>query len=89
MNLRSSGLVKHANRVIKSTLQCFAEASTHGHRWEVLGDIVCSFRVLPTRLLGYAPYILIFKVPAPLAIHHEELQSLDGINWETVEEDLA
>ena len=89
MNPRSIGLVERANRVIKSAIRCFAEACPHGHWWEVLGDIARSFRVLPTRPLGYAPYTVTFKVPVPLAIHHNMLQSLDGINWESVEDDLA
>ena len=80
MKPRSNGLVEHANRVTKSALRCFAEACPHGHWWEALGDIARSFRVLPTRPPGYAPYVLIFKEPEPLAIHHKVLQSLDGIN---------
>ena len=89
MNPRSDVLVERANRVIKSALRHFAEACPHGHWWEALGDIARSFRALPTRPLGYAPYVLMFKALVQLAIHHEVLQSLDGVNWETAEEDLV
>ena len=89
MNPRSNGLVEHANQVIKSALWRFAEACPHGHWWEVLGDIPHSFRVLPTRPLEYTPYVFILKAPVPLAIHQNVLQSLDGANWETAEDDLA
>ena len=89
MNPRSNGLVERANRIIKSALRRFAGACPHGHWWEVLGDIARSFRILPTRALGYAPYVLIFKAPAPLAIHHEILQTIEGVSWDSMEEDLA
>ena len=89
MNPRSNGLVEQSNCIVKSMLRHFAGACPHGHWWEVLDDFARSFRVLPTRDLGYTPYVLTFKAPAPLAIHHEILQSIDGINWDTAEKDLA
>ena len=78
-------MVVRANRTIKSK---FADACPNGHWWEVLGNIACSMRVLPTRALGYAPYVLVFKAPAPLAIHHEILQAVGEVNWDTAEQDL-
>ena len=88
MNPRSNGMVECANRTIKSALCKFADACPNGHWWEVLGDIARSMRVLPTRALGYAPYVLVFKAPAPLAIHHEILQAVGEVNWDTAEQDL-
>ena len=33
--------------------------------------------------------MLIFKASAPLVIHHKILQTIEGINWDSAEEDLA
>lgn len=63
VNSRSNGLVKHTNHIINSALWSFVGTCPHGHWWEVLGNIAWSFRVLPTRALGYAPYVLVFKDP--------------------------
>ena len=71
MNPRANGLVERVNRVIKSALRRFAAECPEGKWWEVLGDIARSLRVLPTRALGYAPYVHVFKASAPLAIHNE------------------
>ena len=68
MNPRANGLVERVNRIIKSALRRFASECPNGKWWEVLGDIARSLRVLPTRALGYAPYVHVFKTATPLAI---------------------
>ena len=88
MNPRANGMVERINRIIKAALRRFAAECPGGRWWEVLGDIARSLCVLPTRALGYAPYVLVFKAPAPLAIHNEILQSVEPTSLDTAEEDL-
>ena len=76
-------------RVIKSALQRFAAKCPEGKWWEVLGDITRNLRVLPTRALGYAPYVHVFKAPAPLAIHNKVIQTVEPVSLEMAEEDLG
>ena len=89
MNPRANELVEHVNRVIKSALWRFAAECLEGKWWEVLGDVARSLRVLPTRALGYAPYVHVFKAPAPLAIHNEVIQTTEPVSLEMAEEDLG
>ena len=55
----------------------------------MLGDVARSLRVLPTRALGYAPYVHVFKAPAPLAIHNKIIQTVEPVSLETAKEDLG
>ena len=89
MNPRANVLVERVNRVIKSTLQRFAAKCPEGKWWEVLEEIARSLRVLTMRALGYAPYIHVFKAPAPLVIHNEVIQTVEPVLLEMAEEDLG
>lgn len=89
MNPRANGLVERVNRVIKEALRRFAEECPGGKWWEVLGDVARSLRVLPTRALGFAPYVLVFKAPVPLAIANDVVQTIEPASLETAEEDMG
>ena len=89
MNPHANGLVEHVNRVIKSGLRRFVAKCPEGKWWEVLGDVARSLRILPTRALGYAPYIHVFKAPALLAINNEVIQTVEPVSLETAKEDLG
>ena len=70
-------------------MQRFATKCPEDKWWEVLGNIERSLRVPPMRTLSYAPYIHVFKAPAPLVIHNKVIQTMEPVLLETVEEDLG
>ena len=55
----------------------------------MLGDVARNLRVLPTRALGYAPYVHVFNASVLLAIHNEIIQTVEPVSLEMAKEDLG
>ena len=58
---RANGLVERQNRTIKAAIRKFLAHCPSGRWWEVLADVARALRVLPSRALNMAPYVLVYK----------------------------
>ena len=68
MNPRANRLVERQNRTVKAAIRKFIGYSPDTRWWEVLPDIACAIRVLPTRATNASPYLLVYKQEPPLAL---------------------
>ena len=59
------------NRTIKAAIHKFLAHCPAGHWWEVLADAALALWVLPSHAINMAPYALIYRQPAPMAVANE------------------